>query len=56
MSSDNKPSETKPTSTGPRPKPEGITRPAPLGNIHTHSHNTDGVSTPESANNKRCGK
>ena len=48
-------SEAKPSSTG-TPKPEPIVRPAPLGNVHTHSFDRERVSTPESANRKQNGK
>lgn len=55
MSNENNHSETKPTSAGTTQKPDSIIRPAPLGNIHTHSLN-NGVSTPESAKNIKGGK
>lgn len=50
--SNNNNSDAKPSSTGTTPKPDPIVRPAPLGNIHTHSLNRERVSTPESANKK----
>lgn len=48
--------EVKPSSTGTTPKPDPVVRPAPLGNVHTHSIDKEGVSTPESANKKPNGK
>ena len=45
-------SDSNPSSTGTTPKPDPIVRPAPLGNVHTHSFDRERVSTPESANRK----
>ena len=49
-------SEVKPSSTGTTQNSESIVRPAPLGNVHTHSLKKEEVSTPESTNKKLNGK
>lgn len=55
MSDDNRPSVTKPISTGTTQKPP-IPRPAPLGNTLTHSLHKEETSTHKLVSNNKGGK